>query len=86
MNVRTVIERLAKGDNLHLGFSSGQRRWWFEGPYQVIPEHVVHAAVRDGAVAVIEAGDSLFGLKGNSQTWLVEDAAHRSSERDDDRQ
>jgi hypothetical protein len=31
--------------------------------------------VRDGAVAVIEAGDSLFGLKGNSQTWLVEGMA-----------
>ncbi|RUV19896.1 hypothetical protein [Mesorhizobium sp. M7A.F.Ca.MR.245.00.0.0] len=73
MNVRTVVERLAKGDHLHLGFSSGQRRWWFEGPFQAIPEHVVHAAVRDGAVAVVEAGDSLFGFKGNSQTWLVED-------------
>ncbi|WP_176477967.1 hypothetical protein [Mesorhizobium sp. WSM3862] len=43
-------------------------------PYQAVPEHVVHAAVRDGAVAVIEAGDSLFGFKGNSQTWLVEEA------------
>jgi hypothetical protein len=79
MKVGTVIERLAKGDHLRLGFSNGQRRWWFEGPYQVIPEHVVHAAVRDGTVAVIEAGDSLFGLQGNSQTWLVEeitDAVH----------
>jgi hypothetical protein len=33
MTVGTVIELLAKGDHLHLGFSSGQRRWWFEGPY-----------------------------------------------------
>lgn len=74
MKVAAVIERLAKGDSLRLGFSSGQRRWWFEGPYQAVPEHVVHAAVRDGAVAVIEAGDSLFGFKGNSQTWLVEEA------------
>lgn len=40
MKVTAVIERLAKGDSLRLGFSSGQRRWWFEGPYQVVPEHI----------------------------------------------
>ncbi|RWB67604.1 hypothetical protein [Mesorhizobium sp.] len=76
MKVATAIERLQKGDHVHLGFAKGERRWWFESPYQVIPEHVFYAAVRDGAVAVIEAGDSLFGLKGNSQTWLVEEQSN----------
>lgn len=72
MKVEAVIDRLSRGDHLHLGFIAGGRRWWFEAPYQVISEHAVHAAIRAGSVAVIEAGDSLFGLKGNSQTWMVE--------------
>lgn len=75
MKIEAVIKRLAAGDHLHLGFAKGKRLWWFEGPYQIVSEHVVHSAVREGSVAVIEAGDSLFGLKGNSQTWLVEETA-----------
>jgi hypothetical protein len=74
MKIAAVISRLSAGDHLHLGFAKGSRIWWFEGPYQIVPEHVVHAAVRDGTMAVVEAGDSLFGLPENSQTWLVEEA------------
>lgn len=74
MKVEAVIDRLARGHHLHLGFLAGGRRWWFEAPYQVVTEPVVHAAIRAGSVAVIEAGDSLFGQTGNSQTWLAEPA------------
>lgn len=73
MAERAVIERLRAGDKLHLQFVGGRRVWWFEAPHQAVPEAVVRQALEAGNVA--EAGDSLFGLPLNSQTFLIGEGA-----------
>lgn len=64
---RDVEERLRRGDRLHMGLGSRGRFWWFEAPYQIVSEERIR---RLDHAAVVEAGDSLFGWRGNSQTWF----------------
>lgn len=68
----TLATRLAAGDKLHMQLVNGRRVWWFESPHQNIPDREVVAVLQSGGVG--EAGDSLFGLPMNSQTWFAEDA------------
>jgi hypothetical protein len=72
MNTAQIIARLRRGDKLHMQLSDGKRVWWFEGPHQNIPEKVITAIIAADE-AIMETGDSLFGLIGNSQTWEVKD-------------
>lgn len=64
--------RLQRGDRLHMELREGTRQWWFESPYALVSENVVGSLVfgHGASVRMIEAGDSLFGLPMNSQTWL----------------
>ena len=57
---------------LHLELREGARQWWFESPYALVSENVIGSLVfgHGAAVRMFEAGDSLFGLPMNSQTWL----------------
>lgn len=75
-----AVDRLHAGDKLHLQYLRGRRVWWFENPHQVVSEKEIAAALRDGAIA--EAGDSLFGLPMNSQTFF--DAELSDAARADD--
>ena len=49
--------------------ASGRREWWFENPRTSVSDAVMQQVQSAGGVT--EAGDSLFGLPQNSQTWLV---------------
>lgn len=71
MKPPAVIARLRAGDRLHMQLLDGRRVWWFEAPHQVVPEAAVNAALQSGELR--EAGDSLFGLPLNSQTWISDD-------------
>lgn len=63
----TPADRLRRGDRLYMGLGPQGRVWWFEAPYEIVPE----SAIRDlGNVEIAEAGDCLFGWRDNSQTWL----------------
>lgn len=66
-----AVARLLLGDLLHMEVIEGEKLWWFEGPYQVVDDGVVQELAFSFAplVRLVEAGDSLFRLKGNSQTW-----------------
>lgn len=61
--------RLRAGDKLHLQITPAGRLWWFEGPLEQVPDPVALRALDDGCATAREAGDSLFGWAGNSQTW-----------------
>lgn len=66
-----VIARLRAGDRLHMQLLEGRQIWWFEAPHEVVPEASVKVALQSGELR--EAGDSLFGLPLNSQTWIASD-------------
>lgn len=72
MTPQQVADRLAAGDKIHMQLGeAGRRMWWFDSPHAVVSDKTMQAVQRAGAV--VEAGDSLFGLPQNSQTWLVAD-------------
>lgn len=66
-----VANRLRAGDRLHMQIVDGKRLYWFEAPFLGVPESIFLAVLTSGEVGIVEAGDSLFGLRNNSQTWLV---------------
>jgi hypothetical protein len=62
-----AVKRIRAGDKLHQQFVNGQRRWWFEAPHAEVSDATVMRLISEGQIE--EAGDSLFGLPLNSQTW-----------------
>jgi len=67
-----IEERLLRGDPLRMGMSRRGRFWWFESPYQIVSEERVRRLEVPGSnLRIVEAGDSLFGWRGNSQTWFA---------------
>ena len=74
LSAAAAKERLVRGDRLHMELGrAGARLWWFEAPLARVGDDVVSAVLFDAAPAqIMEAGDSLFGLPLNSQTWLVD--------------
>ncbi|WP_029002752.1 hypothetical protein [Azorhizobium doebereinerae] len=65
-----VAARLRRGDFIHMEFVDGARQWWFEGPYEVVEDMVIQLLTAGPpAVRLVEAGDCLFGMSSNSQTW-----------------
>lgn len=70
-HITKVIDRLRDGHRLHMQFTGGKSIWWFEQPHQVISNKIVAAVLNHPDSPLREAGDSLFGLPLNSQTWLA---------------
>jgi hypothetical protein len=72
LSAADVETRLARGDRLMMELRSGSRLWWFENPYAVVSDRVIATVAMSATpkVRLFEAGDSLFGLPLNSQTWL----------------
>jgi hypothetical protein len=70
-----VIARIRAGDELHMQFTDGRRVWWFEQPHQVIPDKLAMKLIAASDSPIVEAGDSLFGLPLNSQTFLSNEEA-----------
>ncbi|RWP82606.1 MAG: hypothetical protein EOR12_31900 [Mesorhizobium sp.] len=64
-----VLTRLRAGERLHQQIVDGRRQWWFDEPFQDVPDAVVAKIRAGGEFALVEVGDSLFGLPDNSQTW-----------------
>lgn len=66
-----AVARLLFGDVLHMEVNEGVRLWWFEGPYQIVEDRDVQEIAFGYAplVCLVEAGDSLFRMAGNSQSW-----------------
>lgn len=62
----------AGGVVVRMGFSRGRRIWWVERPYIEIDDLTMQQAARghNGQPLLSEAGDSLFGWPGSSQTWV----------------
>lgn len=62
----------AGGVVVRMGFAGGVRVWWIERPYVEIDDDTMRAARlgHNGQSLLVEAGDSLFGWPGNSQTWV----------------
>lgn len=54
-----------------MGFAGGVRVWWIETPCTEIEDVDMQAVMMsgNGGPLMVEAGDSLFGWTGNSQTW-----------------
>lgn len=73
LTLRQLGARLRRGHALHMELREGERVWWFDGPYASVPDDVVARMMTDRgrAIALVEAGDSLFGTLGSSQTWLA---------------
>lgn len=69
MTLDAVRARLAAGDLLHMQFVEGRHVWWFEDPWEQIADGVADRLKAAGEI--VELGDSLFGLAGNSQSWEV---------------
>ncbi len=65
----SIVQRLKRGDVLHMAFVDGKRMWWFDCPYQPVSDIAVYRAGHE--VELVEAGDSLFNLRNNSQTWMA---------------
>ncbi|GLK86715.1 hypothetical protein [Ancylobacter defluvii] len=61
----TAEDRIEAGEPVHMEFTAEGRRWWLNDPYQ----EVERAVVRRLGNRLVEAGDSLFGWPGFSQTW-----------------
>ncbi len=62
--------RLVRGDRILMEMRDGARQWWFEGPYAAVSDKVMRRLIeRPQSVRLVEAGDSLFGMPANSQTW-----------------
>lgn len=71
IEVGSIEERLQRGDRLHMQLVNGRRVWWFENPHQNVSDALVARLLAPGSnCSVREAGDSLFGLPLNSQTWF----------------
>lgn len=66
-----AIERLERGDVIRMEIEAGARQWWFEAPLECVSDHVMQqiAFGVSPAVNLVEFGDSLFGLRMNSQSW-----------------
>lgn len=64
-----VLTRLRAGEKLHQQIVDGRRQWWFDEPFQDVPDAIVVKIRAGGEFPLIEVGDSLFGLPDNSQTW-----------------
>ena len=64
--------RLERGDTLRMELRNGSRLWWFESPLAHVSDKIASALLfgARSPVRIMEAGDSLFGLPLNSQTWL----------------
>jgi hypothetical protein len=65
----TVLSRLTAGDKLHMQLADGRREWWFEEPRLDVSDKLIQRLRASGEAPIVEAGDSLFGLPDNSQTW-----------------
>jgi hypothetical protein len=69
MTVEAILSRLRAGDKLHMQLVEGQRVWWFEDPWEPVADAVADRLISAGEI--VELGDSLFGIAGNSQSWGV---------------
>lgn len=74
-SVNDVIARIRAGERLHMQFADGQSVWWFEQPHEVVPNKVMALVLADPMSPLRDAGDSLFGLPMNSQTFIAEFSA-----------
>jgi hypothetical protein len=72
MTVAAVLTRLRAGEKLHQQIVDGRRQWWFDDPFQDVADAVVTSIRSSGEFALVEVGDSLFGLPENSQSWIGE--------------
>ncbi|MER8387242.1 hypothetical protein NKH14_17290 [Mesorhizobium sp. M1380] len=77
MTIETVLTRLRAGEKLHQQIVDGRRQWWFDDPFQDVHDAVVVAIRASGEFTLKEAGDSLFGLPENSQTWEMDVPGYR---------
>ncbi|MBB3297842.1 MULTISPECIES: hypothetical protein [unclassified Rhizobium] len=75
LKAENIIARIRAGDELHMQFTDGRRVWWFEQPHQVIPDKLAMKLLSASDSPIVEAGDSLFGLPLNSQTFLSNEEA-----------
>lgn len=67
-----IRARLARGDILHMQIGiDGGREWWFEAPYQAVPDAAIRFLAFSAAPAIelMELGDCLFPILNNSQSW-----------------
>lgn len=74
LSTSAALARLKRGDALRMELGdNGARLYWFESPLAYVSPAVVDAlqAPPRPRVRLVEAGDSLLGLRGNSQTWLA---------------
>lgn len=71
MTLAAALDRIRAGDRLHQQFADGKRVWWFENPHASVADSIVLAMIEAGDLD--EAGDSLFGLPLNSQTFNMGD-------------
>lgn len=57
---------------VRMGYVRGAPVWWIENPYIEFDDDTMRVAARghNGQHLLVEAGDSLFGWPGNSQTWI----------------
>ncbi|RVD49509.1 hypothetical protein EN783_34380, partial [Mesorhizobium sp. M2D.F.Ca.ET.140.01.1.1] len=67
MTLDAIRSRLVAGDMLHMQLVEGQRIWWFEDPWEQIADGIADRLKAAGEI--VELGDSLFGITGNSQSW-----------------
>lgn len=65
----SVKDRLERGDVLRMQIRDGRREWWFECPYQSVNDDAVNDYLLKARL--VECGDSLFGMRNNSQTWML---------------
>jgi len=66
----TILARIRAGEPLHMQFVDGAQCWWLENPHTPVPDTVAAELLADGD-SIVEAGDSLFGLPMNSQTFVA---------------
>lgn len=59
--------RIERGDLICMSFGAGGRQWWFSDAAGLIrADRIERLGNR-----LVENGDSLFGWRGNSQTWRI---------------
>lgn len=70
-DVDEIRNLIRAGATVFMGFAGGRRVWWIEHPYvEVDDEDFERISIGpNGGPLLVEAGDSLFGWEGNSQTW-----------------
>lgn len=71
-DIDKVRQRLLRGEKLHMQFVADRRVWWFDQPHWVVPSKLMDRMLSDPHSPLREAGDSLFGLPRNSQTYLAD--------------